>query len=233
MQFQIRKDLFGGQLGHIDKGIFCIHQDAAKSRVCTVRNGDQCHSRSLRSHKTVLIYCGYGFIAGGNGSDGGDNIYKLDLETLEFITLDVTLPHQVFKGGWCYVDEYLYLFGGTKGPRLTTIYRFNMETYELDLLEASFPYQISQSRCAYDGNGNIYIFGGTNESNKLLTDVFKFNIEEGTLTLLDSKLEYVTANASVFKVDNGDGKITIMILCGNNDYHDLVYYLEDDQVLKF
>ena len=182
---------------------------------------------------SIGVYQNNIFLFGGNGSDGGSSIYKFDLETKEFDTLETTIPHKIFKTGWCYVDKYLYVFGGTKGPRLTSIYRFNMETYELDLMSASMPYQISQSRCLYDENGHIYIFGGTNESNKLLKDVFKYNIEEDTLTLLDSKLEYETANAMVANHIDKDGHVLLLILAGNNDYSNMIYYLDNNQIFNY
>ena len=168
------------------------------------------------------------YIVGGTGANGNFNkIYSFDLETYEFKELPVSLPSVVFKGAWCIVDKYVYVIGGTKGPRLTSIYRFDMETHEVKTMNGTLPEAISQSRAAYDGEGNIYIYGGTNESNQLVDYIVKYNIESDTAELMDYKLPIEIANTCVAATEKG-----IYILGGNNDYIDVIIKHYGDEVVR-
>jgi N-acetylneuraminic acid mutarotase len=153
------------------------------------------------------------YIIGGTGSNGNfSKIYSFDLETYEFKELPVSLPTVVFKGAWCFVGKYAYVIGGTNGKRLTSIYRFDMENHTLETMNATLPEQISQSRAVYDGEGNIYIYGGTNESNKLVDCIVKYNIASDKAELMNYKLPLILANICVAKTEKG-----IYILGGNNE----------------
>ena len=156
-------------------------------------------------------------IAGSTSNGNSNKIYQFDVETKVFTELSVTIPTTVFKGAWCFIDKYAYVIGGTNGKRLTSIYRFDMETHEVTTMNGKLPYQISQSRAVYDGKGNIFIYGGTNESNQLVDDVFKYNILEDVCTLEDYSIPGVIANTCVANTGKG-----IYILGGDNAYIDII-----------
>ena len=101
-----------------------------------------------------------------------------------------------------------------------------METHEVATMNGVLPYQISQSRAAFDGEGNIIIYGGTNESNKLVDDVFIYNIAEDVCTKADYDFPQVIANTCV--INTGDG---IYILGGDNAYVDIIYKHKGNEIV--
>lgn len=181
--------------------------------------GANCFQAGYYEEKVYLI--------GGSTSNGNSNkIYQFDINTQTFTELSVTIPSVVFKGAWCSVGKYAYVIGGTNGKRLTSIYRFDMETHEVKTMNAVLPYNISQSRAAYDGEGNIYIYGGTNESNQLVDYIFKYNIEEDLCVVADYKFPQVLANTCVVKTEKG-----IYILGGDNAYTNMIYKHVNDEII--
>lgn len=173
------------------------------------------------------------YIAGGgsNAIDKGgignfSNVLELDLKTFELTDTGSKLPTVVFKGGWIAVDNYMYVIGGTQGPRLNTIYRYDMLNNEVITVDARFDVQISQCRAAYDGNGNIYIYGGTIEpSSRLVNTIYKYNIENDTLTLEECTLPIPLANTCVARV--GDATY---ILGGDNDHESIILKHSDGKI---
>ena len=181
------------------------------------------------------IYNDKVYIAGG-GSNGVINggvgnfstVYELDLKTFEFKDTGSKLPTVAFKGGWMKVDNYLYVIGGTQGPRLNTIYRYDMENNEVVTMNAKFDVQISQCRAVYDNNGNIYIYGGTVEpDNHLVDTIYKYNIASDTLTLQECKLPIPLANTCVARV--GDATY---ILGGDNDHHSIILKHQNNEIIQ-
>ena len=156
-----------------------------------------------------------------------DKIYEMDLDTLELVELDVKLPAVVFKGAWCSIDNYLYIIGGTNGPRLTSIYRFDMATKTIETMNAVLPTQTSQQRAAYDGNGNIYVYGGTIEGNILVDTIYRYNIYTDTIETLPYTLPYIVANITVCRVND-----SFYILGGDNAYNNIVLKHQGDTVVK-
>ena len=156
-----------------------------------------------------------------------DKIYEMDLDTLELVELDVKLPAVVFKGAWCSIDNYLYIIGGTNGPRLTSIYRFDMATKSIKTMNAVLPTQTSQQRAAYDGNGNIYVYGGTIEGNILVDTIYRYNIYTDTIETLPYTLPYIVANITVCRVNDA-----FYILGGDNAYNNIVLKHQGDTVVK-
>ena len=171
------------------------------------------------------------YIIGGSGIIGNfADVYAFDLETHQTTKLDAKLPTTVFKGAWCTVDKYAYVIGGTNGSRLTSIYRFDMETHEVLEMNAKLPDNVSQSRAVYDGEGNIYIYGGTIDETTqhywgLVDYVVKYNIESDTAEFTSYKLPQVLANVCAVKTDEG-----IYILGGDNDYTDIIIKHVGDEI---
>ena len=173
-------------------------------------------------------YNGKLYFAGGSTSLGNSNkIYEMDLYTLEMVELVTQLPTIVFKGAWCTVDKYLYIIGGTNGNRLTSIIRFNMETKEVMTMNAKLPIETSQSRAAYDGMGNIYIYGGTLNDGSLTDTIYKYNIESDMLETVSYKLPYSIANTCVVRVND-----LIYILGGNNDINNIILAHDGVKITK-
>ena len=173
------------------------------------------------------------YIAGGGSnsvSNGGvgnfSTVFELDLKTFEFKDTGSKLPTTVFKGGWIGIGNYLYVIGGTYGPRLNTIYRYDMEKNEVITVNAKFDVQISQCRAAYDGDGNIYIYGGTIEPDSHLVDtIYKYNIYTDTLTLEEYTLPIPLANTCVARVGNAT-----YIMGGDNDHESIILKHYDGKV---
>lgn len=161
------------------------------------------------------------FIGGYNGAMLSD-ILAFDLDTYKITKLDAKLPTTVFKGAWCTVGKYTYVIGGTNGNRLTSIYRFDAETHEVKEMNAKLPEKVSQSRAVYDGEGNIYIYGGTiddtsNHVYGLVDYIVKYNIESDVAEFTSYKLPQVLANVSAVRTEEG-----IYILGGDNDFIDVI-----------
>ena len=180
----------------------------------------------LNCHQ-VGYYNNVVYIVGGTSTNGNfSDVYAFSLETLELTKLDAALPNVVFKGAWCTVGKYVYVIGGTKGPRVDTIYRFDMEEHIVEEMNAKLPQGISQSRAIYDGEGNIYIYGGSVDDPKdaLVDYIIKYNIESDTVEVLEEKLPLVLANVCVAKTEKG-----VFIFGGSydmelyyNDYIDVI-----------
>lgn len=170
------------------------------------------------------------YFAGGTSpalGNGTNKIFEIDMNTLEFTELDVTLPTITFKGAWCVVDKYLYVIGGTAGPRLDSIVRFDMEEKTVYVMNAKLPVTTSQSRAAHDGKGNIYIYGGTLEGNSLTNTIYKYNIENDTIETMPYTIPVLIANTSVVNVDG-----TIYIFAGDNDTNNLILSHKDDKLIE-
>lgn len=163
------------------------------------------------------------FVAGYITGGATNKIYEFDFNTLEMTLLEETLPTNIFKGGWCYFSDSLYVVGGTNGSRVIDIYKFNMRTHKVETMNAKLPYKLSQCRVAYDGINNLYIFGGTNESGKLMSDVFVYNINNDSLNELEFDLPLGIANTCV---SNVNGKI--YVLGGDNDTVNTILRLDEN-----
>lgn len=221
-----RTYLYGGK-------VYIFGGTTGKSKLSTIQVHDLVNQtmQVLDTQLLFGIHCqqiGYYknkvYFAGAQTSNGAiSGIYEVDLDTLEMIKLDIELPTVVFKGGWCVVGEYLYVIGGTMGPRLKTIYRFNMETKEVLTMNAKLPAAISQSRAVYDGMGNIYIYGGTFEGNILSDEIYKYNIEKDEIVTLPYKLPVAIANTSVCYIDG-----VTYIIGGDNATQNLILKHEND-----
>ena len=162
------------------------------------------------------VYGEYAYFVGGLGTEGNlTKVYQFSFETYDLQVLDnVNMPQFVAKAGWANVGKYLYIFGGTGVPRLNTIYRFDMETYAIDEL-GSLPegVYLGQSRAVYDGNGNIYVYGGTKANDETVGTIIKYNIENNTAELLENSLPIGVANANVQITEYG-----VFIMGGSYDY---------------
>jgi N-acetylneuraminic acid mutarotase len=169
----------------------------------------------------IYIVCGY------LSTGASNNVYEFDITTNEFTLLDVTFPKKIFKGAWCSVGKYMYLIGGTDGKRSDAIYRFDMENHIVEEMNAKLPDYISQSRAIYDGNGNIYIYGGTNERNELLNYIMKYDINDDVCTLLDLTLPYNLANLCVSRVNGCN-----YILGGENGLLNVILKHEENEIIK-
>ena len=167
----------------------------------------------------IYIVCGY---LNGKASN---SVYEFDINTFEFKLLDATFPRSLFKGAWCTADKYMYLIGGTDGKRSDEIYRFDMESYEVVKMNATLVDKLSQSRAVYDLDGNIYIYGGTNESNQLVNYVMKYNIESDTCELMEYSLPYNLANLSVVNTGNG-----IYLFGGDNNVNNIILKHEGNKI---
>lgn len=169
------------------------------------------------------------YIVSGTGAQKFDDVYCFDITTDEIIKLDVKLPNNVLKGAWCTVGKYAYIIGGINSSPLDSIYRFNMETYEMETMNAKLPQATQQLRAEYDGEGNIYIYGGaTLESEhywKLDSYIIKYNIESDTAENLSYRLPQVVANACVEFTEYG-----MFILGGDNDYSNVIIKHVGDEV---
>lgn len=183
----------------------------------TLPFGINCFQVGYYQDKIYLV-CGY------TDSGATNKIYEFDINTNQLKELECTVPNKVFKGAWCSVGKYMYLIGGTSGKRLNTIYRFDMENNVVEEMNGKLPDYISQSRAVYDGAGNIYIFGGTNEKNELVNYVVKYSIEEDVCELQNYTLPYNLANLCVAKTKNG-----IYILGGDNAIRNVILKLEDNE----
>ena len=132
-------------------------------------------------------YGDYVYFVGGTGTEGSfTKVYQFSFETCEFKALEnVELPQLVIKAGWVNVGKYVYIFGGIGTVRLNTIYRFDMETFAIDEM-ANLPegIYVCQSRAVYDGNGDIYVYGGTKAGDQTVDYIIKYNIENNTTELL-------------------------------------------------
>lgn len=161
----------------------------------------------------------------GGMNDSGVNaqIIEYKISSNKFEILDVSMPEKISKGAWVSIGKYCYLIGGTGGKRLTTIYRFDMETHTFEKMNGALSIPLSQARALYDGQGNIYIYGGTNEQNQLLTTIYKYNIESDECVLENIALPYNLANTCVAYVNGssyilgGDNAITNIILKHTKD----------------
>ena len=168
------------------------------------------------------------YIMGGSLSTGSsDKIYQINIENQTVVELETKLPKKIFKGAWCSFDKYLYLIGGTDGKRQTSIYCFDMETHTLVEKEGVLSVNLSQSRAIYDGEGNIFIYGGTNESNQLVDTIYKYDIEKDECILLDYKLPEVLANTCVTRIGSD-----IYVLGGNNDVTNTILKINGDQIVN-
>lgn len=174
----------------------------------------------------VGYYCDKIYIVCGYTSSGSTNkVYEFDIHDYSIKELECTFPKKIFKGAWCSVGQYMYLIGGTDGKRLDTIYRFDMENHIIEEMNAKLPENISQARAIYDGVGNIYIYGGTNNSEQLVDSVFKYNIDLDICIQQEIKLPYNLANLCVAKTENG-----IYILGGDNAYKNIILKYEEDNI---
>lgn len=167
------------------------------------------------------------FVGGSFAGNSGNSILMYDFDLNEMRVLDIKLPEVIFKGGWCAIGKYLYLIGGTGSARIDKIYRFDMETYEIKLMDARLSINTSQSRAVYDGEGNIYIYGGTTDGNILVDKVYKYNILEDSIIELDIKLPIPLANVCVARVNDVN-----YILGGENAYTNLIYKHEGNTIIK-
>ena len=166
------------------------------------------------------------YFVGGTSDIGNlSSIYKVNLATFDVSLLPVNLPTVVFKGGWCQVNNYLYVIGGTMGPRLNTIYRFDMKNQVVETMDATLPVTLSQSRAVYDGYSTIYIYGGTIEGNLLQNSIYTYNIDHDRVERLSYDLPYDLANTCVVRYNKAT-----YILGGNNDITNIILKHKDNQI---
>lgn len=213
--------IFGGTTGSVKLSTIQVH-DLVNQTIETLDTkllfGIHCQQMGYYKNKV--------YFAGAQTTSGSTkDIYELDLDTLEMTKLNISLPTVAFKGGWCTVGKYLYVIGGTMGPRLDTIYRFDMENYNVDTLNAHLPVTLSQSRAVYDGIDNIYIYGGTIEGNSLVNTIYRYNIYSDTIVELDEKLPINIANTCVVYVNGAT-----YILGGDNNTINLILKHEDNKI---
>lgn len=166
------------------------------------------------------------FVGGSYSNISSTSIFEFNINTLEFVKLDVTLPLGIFKGSWCSVDNYMYLIGGTTNKRLNTIIRFDMKEHTVKTMNAVLPINISQLRTV-NKDGNIYIFGGTNDNDQLIDDIYVYNTYTDECIKQDCVLPLPLANTCVTKVDE-----CIYILGGDNDNTNIILKLEESKIIS-
>lgn len=168
------------------------------------------------------------YILGGLTNNGiMSDIHEFDTKTNEFTKLEVNMTEKLYKGAWCTVGKYVYLIGGISSGRISSIYRFDMETHTYEKMNAQMSAPIAQARAVYDNNGNIYIYGGTNNSGSLIKTVYKYNIALDACTLENYELPEELANVCVVNVDGA-----IYILGGNNDVANIILKHEGNNIVN-
>lgn len=165
------------------------------------------------------------FLAGSITGGSTAKIHSFDFETFEVEELNANMPTNVFKGGWCTIDQYAYVIGGTNGQRLNSVFRFNMETFEVETMKAKLPYNLSQVRLAYDNDNHIYIYGGTIDGNIEQDTIFAYDLDNDIISELDYKLPYNIANTCVANINN-----IIYILGGNNRDKNIILAHKNNEI---
>ncbi|KII61167.1 Kelch domain-containing protein 10 [Thelohanellus kitauei] len=75
----------------------------------------QLYPDGLRTQESIAFYSRFAYVSGGEYADGYySDVWRIDLETLEWLKLDTTLkPDMSYLNTFVVDDSYLYCFGGT------------------------------------------------------------------------------------------------------------------------